>query len=244
MKIVRSALAAAALAGLGLSAQAATVSLSSITGTWFDANPAANASYGGSNTANPTVRWGTTNPQSGYNFNAVANASADVPPSPSSDFDLGTFTHLNNPIPAGTSITDVKLRVTANVMVDATDFGSRSFEFLFTHFETPNDADPCADGNPRVVPPNQNGCADRVTVSFLNSSESFDVNGDIYTINIVGFKIGGNTFTEFWTAERQDNSATLVANVTLRSAVIPEPGALALAGIALLGAAAARRRRG
>lgn len=248
MQITRAALAAAALFGYSVAAQAVPVVISGITGTWYDANPGANiTATAGQGTANPRVRWGgaanNIDSGSGYNFQAVASANANVPPSPSPNFDLGDFTHVNLPIPSGTSITSIKLDLNANINIDGNNLGNRSFQFLFTHFETPNADNPCADGNPNGTPPNQNGCADRVTVSFLNTSESFDINGDIYTINIVGFRIGNNTFTEFWTAENALNTATLVANVTLRSAVIPEPGALALAGIALLGAAAARRRR-
>jgi hypothetical protein len=248
MNTMQKTLAGLSLALIGASASAATVSFSNILGTWFDAAPPGNISSNtGAGTGNTQVRWGGASEASGYNFTAVGSPSAVVPPSPSATFALGTFSHVNFGIPAGTSITGIKLRVTADISVDGTPVsgGSRSFVFQFLHDETPNGADPCAFGGAFGVGVNAAGCADRVRVQFTDASESFDIGGLVYTVNVFGFESGGSTVTDFLTAENATNTARLIANVTLRdSLTVSAPGTASLAVLSLLGMAALRRRAG
>jgi hypothetical protein len=232
-----------ALFGVIGQAQSATVSLSNITGTWFDADPGSVVtSNSGGGTSSTEIRWSA----SGYNFIAAAGASANVPPSPSPSFVLGTFQHVNQPI-FSDAITAVSLRVQSDIMVDAVTIGPKQFEFRFTHDETPNDENPCAYGGANNQGVNINGCADRVTVSFLQGSESFFVGNDEYTLRIVGFVQDDSPTTAFLTAERQINTALLRADVVLRSDVttppIPEPSTYAMLMLGLGGIAAAARRR-
>ena len=175
----------AAAAAFALPASAGQVTLSAITGAWSDAVPAANATYAGSNTAAPTVRWGIGANQSGYNFSAVAGPLVYTLPPYMPTFSLGTFEHLNFPIQAGSSISDVKLKVTTNVKIHGSDLGLKNFFFDFKHNETTNNANPCADGGTVPNPPNQNGCADSVKVSYDTQSDSFDIDGDLYTLQRV-----------------------------------------------------------
>lgn len=248
-------LIAAALAVLTSGpAQASTVTLSNITATWYDGNPSANVTYFNNPTATPgtpaQARWGVAQGagQSGYDFTLAAQPLVfSVPPSPSPNQVLGTFTHLNNPISAGTSITDIKLKITADVLVNGSLTVPKTFNYDFDHWETPNGDNPCADGGTNGVGINLSGCADRVIANWSAVSDSFTVGTDIYTLNVIGFSLtpdGSNPFSSFWTAERADNVAYLLANVALTSDVqVPEPGSIALVGLALTGLAAVRRAK-
>ena len=112
---------AIAVLALAPAAQASTLTFNSITAEWVNGVPAANVTTAGANTAAPTARWGTPatsgGPQSGYNFNAAATpfGIAVNPPPVAGPFNVGTFTHLNNPIFAGTSITSIQLKLNANL---------------------------------------------------------------------------------------------------------------------------------
>ncbi len=247
------AVGATLLAG---AAHANTVSLSNMTATWYDGTPSGNVSYSGNGTTAPEARWGTGGPQSGYDFDIAAQPiTFTVPPSPSPNAVLGTFTHLNNPIDAGTSITSIKLQISAKVTINdgIADVFQQNLNFFysFSHWETDNGAEPCANGEANNQGVNINGCADRVIANWLSTSDSFVIGNDTYTLNVIGFstnQAGTNPFTSFWTTEKDDNEAFLVGNVALRSEVgggpsgTPEPGSIALVGLALAGLAAASRR--
>jgi MYXO-CTERM domain-containing protein len=248
MQMKHLAIVASAVAALTAGvAQAHTVSLQGITATWFGGDPAANVSYNSNGTTTPEARWGIGDPQSGYNY-VVANQpiNFDVPPDSPNQV-LGSFTHLNNPISSGSSITSIKLGIKADIYIDAAYQGTLMFNYGFDHWETDNGATTCANGDANGVGVNKNGCADRVIANWLSTSQDFYVDSDIYTLNVKGFSLtqdGLNPFTEFWTAESEDNQAYLIGNVALRSSVeLPEPDTLALVALALLGAGLAGRRR-
>ncbi|HEU0157116.1 MAG TPA: THxN family PEP-CTERM protein [Stellaceae bacterium] len=261
--LLTAAAGAIALAALTAAPAAAhTVDFSNIVGTWQNAVPPGVVTITGPGTADPKARWGipdpSPGPQSGYNFDAAAGiVTAMVPPSPSDDFTLGTFTHVNEPIASGTSITGIQLAVTMDVSIDGNGQGSRTFLFDFTHDETPNGDTPCPYGGndpskpgggpaPNGVGVNDNGCADRVTVNVDTATSTFMIGGDTYTVNIEGFKVGSDFATDFLTEEQNMDSAQLQANVTLASTVIPgapEPASLAVLGVGLAGLGILRRRK-
>jgi len=225
-------------------ASAATVSINPINATWSNVVGGAAIGITGNGTSAASVSWGTGGKRSGYDFTAAATPIASVlPPSPSPNFTLGTFRHRNFEIDAGSSITGVRLTITAGISIDGNNQGTKNFAFDFLHNETPNNAHPCANGQPNKQGVNAKGCADQVRVNFNNLSESITIGADTYTLNIVGFLIGNTRFTEFWTRENATSSAKLIANWSLRSAAIPVPMSLALFGMGLAGLGLAMRRR-
>lgn len=239
MRTMRTAICAAALAMLAAGPALATqVTFSNVTGLWQDVAPpgVVGLSFSGQNTGSPSVRWGTAITaagQSGYDFVAATPPpiAIDVPPSPSADFVLGTFTHVNQPIalsPEPFSITGIQLALTMDVSIGGIDQGNRTFLFDFRHTETPNNATPCAEGG--SIP-----CPDLVTASTATDSEFFSINGVDYWVNILGFMTGGNFVTSFLTTEGADNDAQIIANVTTRTQSVAEPASLFLLGAALFG---------
>jgi hypothetical protein len=210
-------------------------------------------SFTGNGTNDATVRWGTPagGSQSGYNFlGAGAPVNATLPPSPSPEFIIGTFTHFNQPINSGTSITGIRLTIGADVSLDGNPLGNYNFVYDVNHWETPNGSDPCADGGDHGEGVNSNGCADRVQTNYNSLSDSFQIGLDLYTLDIRGFELLDNTHVlSFWTTESANNEAYLLARAALTSDVtgtideVPEPSMSVLLVLGLAGAGILRRRR-
>lgn len=242
MKLALATAAAIALAPAALSA--ATLTVTDVTGEWIalDGTPASPDGLGTS-----AVSWGTPwngGPQSGYEFEG-ATSTANLP---NTDFVMGIFTHNNNTITAGTSITGATLRVAFSFFIDTApgDIITRIAEFRFDHNETPNGAEPCADGGANGAGVNVNGCADEVTVrTNPNYREAFEIEGVRYVFDVTGFQVGSS----FWTTERRSNATQLTGRFTEEANLAPAPIPLPAAGwmlLAALGAAGAAgfRRRG
>jgi hypothetical protein len=229
------------------SAQAALLTIDPITGFFGPTVGGTNVTYSGQNTADPSIRWGvaaTSAGRSGYDFNAADTPlQVNVNPPPSNSFILGLFSHVNQPINAGTSISGTQLTVTYGVDIDGTALGTFDSVFNITHVETPNADNPCYNGLPNGVGQNINGCADLVTMSIDESlSDSFLIGGVEYFMNVAGFYFADTLFTQWYTAENRINSASLLGTIQTVERV-PEPAPLALMGLGLLAMSGFSRRK-
>ena len=261
------AFATYALVSLGSAASAATIGVSDVAGSWSALLPPTGpTNVTGLNTN--AVSWGTpylgaggSGKQSGYSFVGAAAGNIET----GADFDLGTFTHNNFVINKGTSITGAGLNIAVNLMIGGVSKAVTA-AFNFSHDETSNNGEAnglCKNGGANNSGVNSAGCADRVSiVDNKASKQTFDIDGFQYILDITGFTVGGQFFTEFWTTENAANSAILKARFTLVGptpgqpgptpvpgvppvpAPVPLPAAgwLMLAGLGALAAARARRR--
>lgn len=220
-------------------------------------------------TCGPTsMRWGTSTGQgqSGLDISNLAPAGVDTNGPAVANTSV---THLNRPI-TGNSLESVTLRSTLTLTPfdpAATGLAPVSIDFLIRFYETPNGANPCADGGANGVGVNVNGCADIFVIdqSSLNFPFFYDLDGagplqnQQYFISFFELTGGliplpaaacnavpGVTFPclGFRTPEGQDTTFQFAAVITTEPVVIlvPEPGVLASLAIGLLALAGLRRR--
>lgn len=253
---IASAVLATALLFTG-AAQAASVNIASVSGSWSTVNPPDVVGLNGLGTSR--MSWGTPirrNQQSGYGFVGTGPMGLTT----DTTFNIGTFTHFNNAIkstPAGRySISAATLSLIVDLVLDDGTQRRINSVFDFSHWETvnvPGRGQACADGGRYGVGVNRNGCADRVIATRNEgSSDSFTYGGLLYRLDITGFLRNGQLVSSFWTTEGLANTAVLQA--VLRTSPVdtpppdvPAPVPLPAAGWLLLGAlgglAAFRRRR-
>lgn len=248
------ALVAASVAMAGFSpANAAQIEILSVSGDWDVLSVVGPANVTGEGTEE--IRWGEAFPgydgtRSGFRFDAAEDSGPfDI----NTTFDVGIFTHMNNVIYQNAYLDVARLDVTIEAAFDGI---VRQFSTFFdiSLWETPNLANPCANGKENFVAGtvNRNGCADRARLLNNNSlTDVFTVGSLTYTFELLGFVDWGR---DFWTVEQRDNEAVIQARFTViedreeppTPPVVPLPAGLwalltALGGFGLLRRLSARR---
>lgn len=213
-------LIAAAAVTIAISSPVSAVTITSVIGVWESANVNGGTADG---IGTDSILWGKAPrgaDRSGYSFQTeptpISTNVEDV-------FQLGMFTHSNNPIYTnGPLLNDADLAISFTIAGSDETFRS---VFSFDHFETPNSARICADGQTKSAAVNSNGCADSVTAALNeNASKGFFVDGLEYALDISGFLFGEDLLETFWTRESSENTAVLQASYRLISDETPPQG--------------------
>ena len=153
--------------------------------------------------AKDQIRWGNPaeSKQSGYGFidnDSNLEGRFDL----NQDISVGTFTHYNYPVYSGGAITSAEMSVEFSVLDHLGVSTPVTLTVNFDHNETPNTND-------------VNSSRDIVTVQ--NTHVTFERDGDIYTVQIVGFREVGNpdgeVVTSIYTNENAATSYELVVRV-------------------------------
>ncbi|QIR40637.1 hypothetical protein HCG51_30730 [Tolypothrix sp. PCC 7910] len=177
------------------------------------------------------VRWGKDvgNGQSGLGFQGASNLTFDL----NQVFQIGTLTHYNNAIAAGTAASKVDLGL--NLNFSGLPVASQTFNFSFNIDETPNVGDISKCPYYSVT-----ACSDKISFSTPKNVNSFSIAGVDYTLQLVGFSesANGTPVTNFISQEGRSNSAYLYAKITaVPSKRVPESSSAL--GVVAFGALAA-----
>ncbi|MGO2354758.1 MAG: VCBS domain-containing protein [Marinomonas foliarum] len=151
------------------------------------------------------IRWGSSadssNLQSGYGFidnDAGLNGQFDL----NEDIVIGTFTHYNYPVYEGGAISEASMVVGFSVTDNKGVTEPVSLTVNFDHNETPNTND---------------AEASKDIVTVRNTFVTFEWEGEVYTLQVVGFKDASDpdspVVTSIHTAENAATSYELVVRV-------------------------------
>lgn len=170
--------------------------------------------------------------KSGLGFGGVNNLNLEV----GEVFNIGTLKHYNNTIWAdGRDAT--KADFSLKLDFGNTGIGQQKFDFALNVDETNNRAS-SHDGGVCPYETTGTGCSDKITWDFaLNTENSFEYEGEEYTLELVGFNdtanFNGATVTDFISQESGTSEANIFARLVKlgnyeeeETEQVPEPGAL------------------
>jgi hypothetical protein len=189
-----------------LAPSANALSLTNSSGTWSHPVGGTNIKYQTVYTEKQ-IRWGQDvgNGQSGLGFKGVGSLNFNI----DQVFKVGTLTHYNKAIAAGTAASKVDLGL--NLNFSGLPVTSQTFNFSFNIDETPNvgRVSDCPYYSTTV-------CSDKITFSTPKNVNTFSLAGLDYTLQLVGFSQSatGTPVNNFISQEGGSNSAYLYAKIT------------------------------
>jgi len=265
---LRSTVAALAMAATGFVAVGAQADMANgIVDQWdvgvvgqFLCGTAVATAPGAFTCAATTMNWGS-NGSSGLD---ITNAGASIVNTNGAAVGNLSVTHRNQAINAP-SLNSVSLRSALTLtpfMPSAPGLPTATLDFLIDFLETPNGADPCANGAANGVGVNDDGCGDIFVIdqAALNFAFQYDLGGGVGPITyfIIFFEQSGGLSPlasaactaagvtppclGFVTPEGEDTTFQFAAVITTEQVQIPVPGTLASVGLGLLLLGLRRRR--
>jgi hypothetical protein len=270
------ALLAILAAGLGMAAPARATLLDGIVDIWnvnvstvfdtasiCDSNSDCTQPNGVTVVNDQSLRWGISqgSGQSGLDIgnspsNQNVNTNGAAVPNVS-------ITHLNRPI-TGTTLSSLDILSTLTLTPSSppsAPLAPATLVFTVHYLETPNNANPCADGGTNGVGINSAGCADIYVTdaNSLNFPFFYDLGSgpQQYFISFFELTNGLNPLSSaacasvgvsspclgFETPEGQDTTVQFASLITTERVTVPEPATIALFGIGLAGLGFSRRRK-
>jgi hypothetical protein len=214
---------------LGLIQTGAAYTLGSTSGIWTAVTGGPNVVYAGVGTS--SITWGTpatSNGPSGSTFSGVGATTITITNGVSNVFNIGQITHQNYAINSGTGATGATLRVALTFTDPALPITYLNYNLWID--ETPNE-DSCTQCNrrtphylpcygsstsPKPCTGFSGPCPDGFGWSNTQSSQTFQIGNDFYTLVIDGFmdcSTGTTPISTFTTQEGCNNIACLYGHL-------------------------------
>jgi hypothetical protein len=248
MRLTRSKLVCALLAGAAFAAAPALTMANPIEIN-LD-NPQAefvsiNGGTGQAGEGTNHITWGTpyapenpTGQKSGLSFDGF---SPPLHVAIDQAFDLGTLTHENYSVKAGTAASGARLQFDFDIKGAHPVHQSHMFDLTIDETNNEVPISQCKYNSTTYA------CADKISFPQMQGAQSFTLDGVNYTLSLLGFGDSpDNLMHDFITQERASSSTDLWGVISAVPMAVPEPGILGMFGLGLLGigglAVAARRR--